>query len=143
MEQVKNRYETTFIVNASLDDPQIDTVVGNVTETISRNGGEISAVNRWGRKRMAFAISKKNNGYYTNIEFSAPGNLIPQLERVYQLDENILRFLTIHLDKKAIKAKEQSLVAPQAVPELPPVEEEVKKPLFEDEEETTNKNKVN
>jgi small subunit ribosomal protein S6 len=134
MEQNKHQYETTFIVNASLDDTQIETIVTNVSETITRNGGEITAVNRWGRKRMAFVISKKNNGYYANIEFLAPGNMMPQLERVYQLDENILRFLTIHLDKKAIKAKEQSLLS---IPIIDPtiIEEDVKKPLFDDEEE--------
>lgn len=134
MEQNKHIYETTFIANASLDDLQIETIVTNVTETITRNGGEITAVNRWGRKRMAFAISKKNNGYYANIEFSAPGNMIPQLERVYQLDENILRFLTIHLDKKALEAKEQSLLAiPTSDSSIQ--DEIIKKPLFDDDEE--------
>ncbi|MBI5477006.1 MAG: 30S ribosomal protein S6 [Ignavibacteriales bacterium] len=133
MSQDKHFYETTFIINASLDDPQIETIITHVTETIARNGGEITATNKWGRKRLAYTISKKNNGYYANIEFSAPGSMIPQLERVYQLDENILRFLTIHLDKKALKAKEQAVIAP-TFGEPASVEEQINKPLFEDEE---------
>ncbi len=100
MSQTKKPYETTFIVNASLEDPQIEAVVNHVQEIITRNGGEVLAVNRWGRKRLAYTIKKKNNGFYTNIEFSAGGNVIQQLERSYLLDENILRFLTIHREQR-------------------------------------------
>lgn len=130
----KPTYETTFIVNASLEDTQIETVISHVTETITRNGGEIIAVNKWGRKRLAYTIKKKNNGYYTHIEFLAAGTVIPQLERLYQLDENILRFLTIHLDEKAIRAKEQAAIVPPAEA-APPPPDAVRQPLFEDEEE--------
>ncbi len=141
MENIKRLYETTFIVNASLEDPQIETVLTHVSETITRNGGEIIATNRWGRKRLAYPIQKKNNGFYINLEFMAPGNVIPQLERSYLLDENILRFLTIQLDKKAIQARQQNpppAPSVQTVPEVsqvvppPPAEKE---PLFEDDVE--------
>lgn len=98
-------YETTYIVNASIEESQIEATIARVAEVIERNGGTITATNRWGRKRMAYAIEKKNNGYYVNLEFDGPGQLIPQLERVYQLDENIIRFLTILLDKYALEAK--------------------------------------
>ncbi len=98
-------YETTFVVNAALDDPQIDAVVDKVTELITRNGGQIQDLNKWGRKRFAYPIKKKNNGFYVVIEFTAPGDLIAKLERHYQLDENIIRHLTVQLSKKALKAK--------------------------------------
>jgi small subunit ribosomal protein S6 len=101
----KKIYETTFIVNAALDDPQIDAEIERVKEVIVKNGGEIRDVNKWGRKRFAYPIKKKNNGFYAVIEFTAPSDAIAKLERHYQLDENILRYLTIVLDKKALKAK--------------------------------------
>jgi small subunit ribosomal protein S6 len=99
------QYETTYVISGSLEDSQIEATVGHVDELIKRNGGEIVSTNRWGRKRLAYPIEKKNNGYYVHLEFTAPGALIGQLERLYQLDENILRFLTIRLDKRALKAK--------------------------------------
>ena len=102
---MKRIYETTFIVNAGLDDPQIDAVIDKVKDVIVKNGGEIRDLFKWGRKRFAYTIKKKNNGFYTVLEFSAPGDAIAKLERHYQLDENVIRYLTILLDKKALKAK--------------------------------------
>jgi len=134
MAQLKRDYETTFIINASLEDSQIETVITQATEIITRNGGELTATNRWGRKRLAYTIKKKNNGYYVHLEYVAPGPVIPQLERMLLLDENILRFLTIQLDKKALVAREQhrSLQLQESAAENTPA------PLFEDEPETPN-----
>ncbi len=133
MENTKRSYETTFIVNASLEDSQIETAVTHATETITRNGGEITAINRWGRKRLAYPIQKKNNGFYVNLEYIALGSAVQQLERTFLLDENVLRFLTIQLDKKALSARQQVVpaAAPQAAPEPAPVP--AKEPLFDDE----------
>lgn len=144
MPDVKHLYESTFIINASIEDSQIEALIAHAQEIINSNGGEILALNKWGRKRLAYIIDKKNNGYYVNIEFKAPGVLIGRLEHMYLLDENVLRFLTIHLDKKAILAREQGFRAAiaaeaQAVPPpqpavtgIPVVE---KAPLFSGSDE--------
>lgn len=105
MSDVKRVYETTFIVNASLDDHQIDAVIEKVKDLITKNGGEIREFVKWGRKRFAYPIRKKNNGFYVVIEFGAPGDVIAKLERHYFLDENILRYLSLVLDKRALKAR--------------------------------------
>lgn len=116
MDKPKRLYETTFIVNASLDDAQIDGVIGRVQELIARNGGEVTAVNKWGRKRLAYPINKKTNGYYVNLELEAPATLLAPLTRAYQLDEMILRYLTIALDRKAIAARKAAQAAAAAEP---------------------------
>jgi small subunit ribosomal protein S6 len=122
-------YETTFIVNASLDDTQVDAVIGRVQDVIIKNGGTANALNKWGRKRLAYSINKKTNGFYVNIEFVGPSTLIGYLERSYQLDELILRYLTIKLDKKALAAKAKLAIAPPEVEAVPPVP--VREPLFD------------
>lgn len=128
MDTSKQAYESTIIVNASLDDAQIEAVIGRVQDTITKNGGTISALDKWGRKRLAFSINKKTNGFYVNIEFTGPGSLIGLLERSYQLDEMVLRYLTIKLDKKAIAAKAK-LISVAAEPEAPPTVP-IREPLF-------------
>jgi small subunit ribosomal protein S6 len=117
-------YETTVIINAALEDSQIEAVFTRAQEQITKNGGEITALNNWGRKRLVFPIKKKNNGYYYNIEFRGPGSIVKQLEHSYLLEEQILRFLTIRLDKKALKARELAkLAAPPEVAAVPVIAE--------------------
>ena len=136
MNKTKRQYETTFIINASIEDPQIEALITHVQEIITGNGGEIKAVNRWGRKRLAYPIQKKNNGFYVNIEFFDIGTVIARLEHMFLLDENILRFLTVQLDEKAIKARLQStFVQPAVEPVAAPVEVVEREPLFTDESE--------
>jgi small subunit ribosomal protein S6 len=65
-------------------------------------------VNHWGRKRFAYPIEARNNGYYVSIQFTGAGEIVQKLERMYQLEENILRYLTIRLESKALKAREKS-----------------------------------
>jgi small subunit ribosomal protein S6 len=105
MSQKQKIYETTFIVNAGLDDPQIDAVIDRVKELITKHGGEIMELAKWGRKRFAYPIKKKNNGFYVLCEFTSSGDIVARLERHFQLDENIIRFLIIALDKKALQAR--------------------------------------
>ncbi|MGA9119380.1 MAG: 30S ribosomal protein S6 [Bacteroidota bacterium] len=117
MDKPKRQYETTFIVNASLDDPQIEGVIARVQEVITRNGGAVTSINKWGRKRLAYSINKKTNGFYVNMELDAPGSLLTALDRAYQLDEMILRHLTIVLDRKAIAAKKAAAALAAAAAE--------------------------
>jgi small subunit ribosomal protein S6 len=137
MTATKHIYETTFIVNASLEDPQIETVLARAQEAIAKAGGEITALNKWGRKRMLYSIKKKNNGFYVNIEMLAPPTLSKELERFYILEEAIIRFLTIRVDKRGLKAREVSLARAaeeaQAAAAIAPAPVATGGALFEDE----------
>ncbi len=123
-----------------MDDPQIDAVINKVKDLITRNDGEIRTVDKWGRKRLTYPIRKKNNGFYTCIEFNAPSDVVQKLERAYQLDDQIIRYLTIALDKKALQAKQLAAVE---IKEIPAVEEKVlpakEVELEEDEEDAGTK----
>jgi len=122
-------YETAFIVNAGLDDPQIEAVVEKVKDAIVKNGGTIQDVDHWGRKRFAYPLRKKNNGYYVICTFQGTGETVARLDRFYQLEENILRHLTIVLTKHAIKAKELKAAQEQEAkdnPEAAPATEPAK-----------------
>ena len=127
-------YESTVIINASLDDTQVENVVTRISETITKNGGGVNAINKWGRKRLAYPINKKTNGYYVNYEFTGPSALIAALERSYQLDEMILRYLTIVLDTKALAAKAAAAAAAVVVPaaEVAPAAIPTREPLFKE-----------
>lgn len=105
--QRKKVYETTFIVNATLDDAQIDQTIDRFGEFLTKNEAEIRTMDKWGRKRLAYPIQKKNNGFYTVCEFAAPSDIVGKLERYYHLEENIMRFLTVQLSEKMLKARQE------------------------------------
>ncbi len=119
----KRLYESTFIVNAALDDAQIDAVIEKAKDIIAKNGGELRDLAKWGRKRFAYPIKKKNNGFYVVSEFNATGEVVAKLERHFQLDENVIRYLTIALDKRALQSRiKPSDLLKTTTPEAPPQE---------------------
>jgi small subunit ribosomal protein S6 len=99
----KNHYESVVIVNAALEDSQIEDSLRRIEETIKHNGGEITDADKWGRKRLAYPIQKSKSGYYCVYRFVAPTELISKLERSYRFDETIIRYMTIVLDKEALE----------------------------------------
>lgn len=100
--KVKN-YESVVILNAALEDEQIEVSLNKILESIKSYGGEIKDVDKWGRKRLAYPIQKAKSGYYVVIRFTAPTESIVRIERVYRLDESVIRFLTVELTKEAIE----------------------------------------
>ena len=132
-------YESAVLINAALDDETIKNLIARIKDTIITNGGVIMEVEDWGRKRLAYQVKKSKIGYYSIFRFSSSPDLVPKIERFYQLDENILRYLTITLSKDALeqieidKSLQTQLV--EEVEEIPVVPAEAD----EDEEETTEK----
>jgi small subunit ribosomal protein S6 len=116
-------YQTIIVIDSLLKVEEIDAVIEKVVRIINNNGGEVKSVDRWEKKRLAYEIKNRQYGYYVEIQFEAPGNLVKILERDYRLDENILRYLTIVLDNKALafleqqKQKKQKLVE-EDIPEI-------------------------
>ncbi len=105
-------YETTFIVNAALEDNDIELVITKVLNHINNNSGSIQEINKWGRKRLAYPIAKKHNGFYVNVIYQSMPEFIPPLERFLTLDDTILRHLTLQitqqlLDLRAKRAMEE------------------------------------
>jgi len=107
MEQPKRLYETSYIINGNFDDAQVEAIIVKAQELITKNGGEIVTHVRWGRKRFAYPIRHKNNGFYVNIEFNAYPSFIKEFERFFHLEENIVRHLTIAVTRNMMKAKVQ------------------------------------
>lgn len=110
-------YESTIIVNGALEEEPIAQVVTRTTEFITRNGGDIKEADHWGRRRLAYPINKKNNGYYVQFQIDGPAELVAQLDRFYQLEEHIIRHLTLQLEDSDLKNREevrQRLLAAEA-----------------------------
>ena len=88
-------YEETVIIDGSLENEQIDTEVKKIEDLVQAHGGKNLDINRWGRKKLAYPIRKKDQGYYIVVTFEADGSSIVGLERELELNEAILRYLSI------------------------------------------------
>lgn len=86
-----HQYELVLIFQADLDQATLDTAVENVEAVITNAKGEIAKTERWGKRRLAYPISKMNEGYYTFISFQHNPEEIAGLKRVLGYNEQVLR----------------------------------------------------
>jgi small subunit ribosomal protein S6 len=123
----KNVYDSTVLINAALDDNQIEAILTRIKDFINSNDGEIREFENWGRKRLAYMVNKSKIGYYAVFRFDAPAEIISKLDRLFSLDEQILRFLTIKLNKDALEQIEKNKIQTVSVEEeiIVPVEIEI------------------
>jgi small subunit ribosomal protein S6 len=138
-----NHYECVVIFSATLEDPQIDSTISNLEEQMSANGVEITDIEKWGRKRLAYPINKGKSGYYVIFRFISPREYIAKFERILRLDENIIRFLTIKLEQKDLefieKKKAEKLEETKTVVAETPEEEPVTEETTSDTDTTVEK----
>ena len=125
MEKVINSYEVMFIVDLEGGEAAVKETVDKFTGLISANG-ELVEVSEWGKRRMAYPINDKPEGYYTIVTFKSEPAYPAELERRFNIDEDILRYLVLKLDFEAV-AKAAAPVAEaeaEAVAEEPAATEE-------------------
>ena len=89
-------YELMIIVDAELDDEVIEAQVKRVAELVQQRGGDIKAEDRWGRRRFAYEINHKHEGYYVVFEFVG-GSDLDQLERALRLADETVRHKVVRL----------------------------------------------
>ena len=104
MEKVMNSYETLFVVDCSLGEDTVKELINKFTTLIADNGA-IDSVDEWGKRRLAYPINDKNDGYYVLVNFKSDGSFTAELERVFGITEGILRSIVIRQieDKKTKK----------------------------------------
>ena len=121
-----NRYEMIYIIDADLEEAARKELIEKVSALIANNGGEIEKVDEtWGKRKLAYAIDYKTEGWYVLVTFKAPVELPRELERNLQINENVLRYLVIKLVEKKHSVKPRAeRPAPVAAPaEAAPAED--------------------
>ena len=119
-------YEAMYIINASLEEDALKTKVEKFSNLVTSNGGVIAKVDEMGKRKLAYEIDKKNDGFYVLMEFSSEPAFIAELERIYRIDENIVKYLVISLgDVEAVKevAVEDETIEEVAAVEATSIEE--------------------
>ncbi|NLO38370.1 MAG: 30S ribosomal protein S6 [Ruminiclostridium sp.] len=93
-----NKYESIFVLSALLEDEKIQEIIAKV-KTLVETSGQLEKVDEWGKKRLAYEIDDQKEGYYTLMQFSAASEFPAELERIYKINEGVLKYLIIRLDE--------------------------------------------
>ena len=105
MEKILNSYETLFITDPDLTEEANKALIEKFTSLISANG-EIEEVDEWGKRKLAYPINDKPEGYYVLVNFKSEGAFPSELERIFGISEGIMRSIVIrHEETKAPKEK--------------------------------------
>lgn len=88
-------YEVVYILDPALDETAVTTKLENFHELATAQGGEVSAVDHWGGRQLAYPVKKQKTGYYVVAQFTAAAEALPEFERLLKLDEEVMRYLLV------------------------------------------------
>ena len=113
-----NRYELTYIIDTALEETARKELIEKVSALIAANGGEVEKVDEtWGKRRLAYAINYKTEGWYVLVTFKAPAELPRELERNLEIYDSVIRYLVVKLVEKRSNVKPRAArPAPVAAP---------------------------
>ena len=88
-----NQYEVMYVIDAALEDSARTELINRFSDLVVKNGGEVDRVDEWGKRRLAYAIQYKTEGYYVLVTFNANPELPRELERNMRNDERLMRYM--------------------------------------------------
>lgn len=90
-----NNYEVIYILNSEQDDETIAAQTEKFNALVAANGGEVLKVDVWGRRRLAYPIDFKNEGYYVLMNIKAGPELPAELERNFRISDEVMRYIVV------------------------------------------------
>ena len=94
-----NRYETVFIINPNVEETGIKALIQKFSDLIN-NAGKVENVEEMGKRKLAYEIKKNKEGYYVVINFEAQPELIKELERIYRITDEVIKFIVVRKDEE-------------------------------------------
>lgn len=90
-----SKYELLYIIDNDLADEKKDAIVEKISAIVTDNGGEIENVDKWGTRKLAYAINYKTEGYYVLVNFASEAGVPAEMERVMRITDGIVRFMIV------------------------------------------------
>src|SRR4051794_38739448 len=92
-------YENVFIARQDISGAQVEQLADNFTQLIAEQGGEVKKREYWGLRNLTYRMNKNRKGHYILFNIEAPAPAIAELERTMRINEDVLRYLTLRVDK--------------------------------------------
>jgi small subunit ribosomal protein S6 len=93
-------YELIYILRTDLEEEATEAVINKFTGLIEKNGGEVVKVDKWGKRRLAYAIKKRTEGFYVIVDFKAEPAVSHEVERVLKITDEVLRHMVVVKEEK-------------------------------------------
>lgn len=107
---LNNKYEMVLIVDAGLEDPAVELEIEWILNYLAEHGVEVETVDHWGRRRLAYSIKKKSEGFYVVVRFTSPRTVIKEMQKEIGLREPFLRCLLVNRSPASDKAYEEAAI---------------------------------
>ena len=91
-------YEHVFLARQDLAQAQVDALAEAATKIVEDNGGKVVRTETWGLRNIAYRIQKNRKAHYVALDFEAPAPVVAELERQTQINEDVIRYMTIRVD---------------------------------------------
>jgi len=91
-------YEHVFLARQDLAQAQVDALAETATNIVESNGGKVVKTETWGLRNIAYRIAKNRKAHYVALDFEAPAGVVAELERQTQINEDVIRYMTIKVD---------------------------------------------
>lgn len=108
-------YEIIFILDPALGDDGVEASTVAAKAVLTKAGGEVAEIQKWGKKRLAYDIKKRREGHYVYFRAQAPGKAVAELERHLKIAEPVLKYMTVLVQTPRRKAIKASVPAPAEV----------------------------
>ena len=92
-------YEHVFLARQDLSQAQVDALAQTATEIVESNGGKITKTETWGLRSLAYKIQKNRKAHFVLLNIEAPGDVVAELERQTQINEDVIRYMTVKVDE--------------------------------------------
>jgi small subunit ribosomal protein S6 len=110
------RYETIFIADNDLSEEDRSPIFEKLKDLVQQHSGLLVMVDEWGGKKLAYEIKKKARGYYVRLDYCGSGVLVNEIERFFRIDDRILKYMTVLLDKDVdIEAVKEELATAEKI----------------------------
>ena len=119
------RYETIFIIDPDLSSEERTPLLVRIKDLIPQQGGLLIKVNEWGSQKLAYEIKKKARGYYVLLDYCGTGALVNEIERLFRIDDRILKYMSVLLEKDVDLEKVKEDIAREEAKDDQPDESEV------------------
>jgi len=93
------KYESIFVVSTLLEEDKIREIIDKV-KSVVESSAQLEKIEEWGKKKLAYEIAKQKEGYYVLMHFTSEPNFPAELERIYKITEEIIRYLIVKRDEK-------------------------------------------